>query len=204
MRAEMEALRASHEESFRSSQASFAEELAVLEAARMEDGEAMDAERQEMAAAHAAEVETLTRKVESLTEAESFTASLKGELEVMRDKADNCVIVCSIENLDPMGVHTGDSVTVAPSQTLTDREYQLMRDASIKVIREIGVDTGGSNVALLFIDQALLIDRVEYFFFYSLFCHIDPFASDQNKHKVKDCRYPNTRKQFTCSSINSA
>jgi carbamoyl-phosphate synthase large subunit len=64
----------------------------------------------------------------------------------MRDKADNCVIICSIENLDPMGVHTGDSITVAPAQTLTDREYQLMRDASIAVIREIGVETGGSNI----------------------------------------------------------
>jgi carbamoyl-phosphate synthase large subunit len=68
------------------------------------------------------------------------------ELEVMRDSKDNCVIVCSIENLDPMGVHTGDSITVAPSQTLTDREYQRLRDASIAVMREIGVDTGGSNV----------------------------------------------------------
>ncbi|MEI6148742.1 MAG: carbamoyl-phosphate synthase large subunit, partial [bacterium] len=68
------------------------------------------------------------------------------ELEVMRDHKDNCVIVCSIENLDPMGVHTGDSVTVAPAQTLTDREYQRMRDGSLAVMREIGVDTGGSNV----------------------------------------------------------
>lgn len=68
------------------------------------------------------------------------------ELEVMRDCKDNCVIVCSIENLDPMGVHTGDSITVAPAQTLTDREYQRMRDASLAVMREIGVDTGGSNV----------------------------------------------------------
>jgi len=68
------------------------------------------------------------------------------ELEVMRDKADNVVIVCSIENFDPMGVHTGDSITVAPAQTLTDREYQEMRDASIAIMREIGVDTGGSNV----------------------------------------------------------
>jgi len=65
---------------------------------------------------------------------------------VVRDKADNCIIVCSIENLDPMGVHTGDSITVAPAQTLTDREYQILRDASIAVLREIGVDTGGSNV----------------------------------------------------------
>jgi carbamoyl-phosphate synthase large subunit len=68
------------------------------------------------------------------------------ELEVMRDKADNVVIVCSIENLDPMGVHTGDSITVAPAQTLTDKEYQRMRDAAIRVIREIGVETGGSNI----------------------------------------------------------
>src|ERR1051326_8950403 len=68
------------------------------------------------------------------------------ETEVVRDKKDNCIIVCSIENLDPMGVHTGDSITVAPAQTLTDKEYQLMRDASIAVLREIGVDTGGSNV----------------------------------------------------------
>ncbi len=68
------------------------------------------------------------------------------ELEVMRDLKDNVVIICSIENFDPMGVHTGDSITVAPAQTLTDREYQLMRDAAIKIIREIGVDTGGSNI----------------------------------------------------------
>ena len=68
------------------------------------------------------------------------------ELEVMRDTADNVVIICSIENFDPMGVHTGDSITVAPAQTLTDREYQVMRDAAIAIIREIGVDTGGSNI----------------------------------------------------------
>lgn len=67
-------------------------------------------------------------------------------MEVVRDRADNCIIVCSIENLDPMGIHTGDSITVAPAQTLTDKEYQLMRNASIAVLREIGVDTGGSNV----------------------------------------------------------
>ena len=64
----------------------------------------------------------------------------------MRDNADNVVIICSIENFDPMGVHTGDSITVAPAQTLTDREYQQMRDASIAIIREIGVETGGSNI----------------------------------------------------------
>src|SRR5271168_4189612 len=68
------------------------------------------------------------------------------ELEVMRDQADNAIIVCSIENFDPMGVHTGDSITVAPAQTLTDREYQMMRDAALACLREIGVDTGGSNV----------------------------------------------------------
>src|ERR1700729_819935 len=68
------------------------------------------------------------------------------ELEVMRDLADNVIIICSIENFDPMGVHTGDSITVAPAQTLTDREYQSMRDAAIRVMREIGVETGGSNV----------------------------------------------------------
>jgi carbamoyl-phosphate synthase large subunit len=68
------------------------------------------------------------------------------EMEVVRDRKDNCIIICSIENLDPMGVHTGDSITVAPAQTLTDKEYQLLRDASIAVLREIGVDTGGSNV----------------------------------------------------------
>ena len=67
-------------------------------------------------------------------------------MEVVRDKADNCIIVCSIENVDPMGVHTGDSITVAPALTLTDKEYQIMRDASIAVLREIGVETGGSNV----------------------------------------------------------
>ncbi|MGX2957343.1 carbamoyl-phosphate synthase large subunit [Ursidibacter arcticus] len=68
------------------------------------------------------------------------------EMEVVRDKTDNCIIICSIENFDPMGVHTGDSITVAPAQTLTDKEYQIMRNASLAVLREIGVDTGGSNV----------------------------------------------------------
>jgi carbamoyl-phosphate synthase large subunit len=77
---------------------------------------------------------------------ESILGWKEYELEVMRDTADNVVIICSIENLDPMGVHTGDSITVAPAQTLTDREYQFLRDASIACIREIGVDTGGSNV----------------------------------------------------------
>ncbi len=77
---------------------------------------------------------------------ESLLGWKEFEMEVMRDKADNCVIVCSIENFDPMGVHTGDSITVAPIQTLTDREFQLMRDASFAIIREIGVETGGSNI----------------------------------------------------------
>ncbi len=77
---------------------------------------------------------------------ESLLGWKEYEMEVMRDRADNCVIVCSIENFDPMGVHTGDSITVAPIQTLTDKEYQIMRDASFAVIREIGVETGGSNI----------------------------------------------------------
>ena len=77
---------------------------------------------------------------------ESLIGWKEFEMEVVRDKADNCIIVCSIENLDPMGIHTGDSITVAPAQTLTDKEYQLMRDASIAILREIGVETGGSNV----------------------------------------------------------
>lgn len=77
---------------------------------------------------------------------ESLVGWKEFEMEVVRDHADNCIIICSIENLDPMGVHTGDSITVAPAQTLTDKEYQIMRNASIAVLREIGVDTGGSNV----------------------------------------------------------
>ena len=77
---------------------------------------------------------------------ESLIGWKEFEMEVVRDRADNCIIVCSIENLDPMGIHTGDSITVAPAQTLTDKEYQVMRDASIAILREIGVDTGGSNV----------------------------------------------------------
>jgi carbamoyl-phosphate synthase large subunit len=77
---------------------------------------------------------------------ESLIGWKEYEMEVVRDRADNCIIVCSIENLDPMGIHTGDSITVAPAQTLTDKEYQLLRNASIAILREIGVDTGGSNV----------------------------------------------------------
>jgi carbamoyl-phosphate synthase large subunit len=77
---------------------------------------------------------------------ESLIGWKEFEMEVVRDRRDNCIIVCSIENLDPMGIHTGDSITVAPAQTLSDKEYQLMRDASIAILREIGVDTGGSNV----------------------------------------------------------
>ncbi len=77
---------------------------------------------------------------------ESLLGWKEFEMEVMRDKADNCVIICAIENFDPMGVHTGDSITVAPTQTLTDKEYQIMRDASFAVIRAVGVETGGSNI----------------------------------------------------------
>src|SRR5574343_468221 len=77
---------------------------------------------------------------------ESLIGWKEYEMEVVRDKKDNCIIVCAIENFDPMGVHTGDSITVAPAQTLTDKEYQIMRNASLAVLREIGVDTGGSNV----------------------------------------------------------
>ena len=72
------------------------------------------------------------------------------EMEVVRDKKDNCIIICSIENVDPMGVHTGDSITVAPAQTLTDKEFQIMRNASLAVLRKIGVETGGSNVQFAF------------------------------------------------------
>src|SRR5699024_3401238 len=77
---------------------------------------------------------------------ESLLGWKEYEMEVVRDQADNCIIICAIENIDPMGVHTGDSITVAPALTLTDKEYQVMRDASIAVLRKIGVDTGGSNV----------------------------------------------------------
>jgi carbamoyl-phosphate synthase large subunit len=87
----------------------------------------------------------LSPKRQTLIE-ESVVGWKEYELEVMRDKKDNVVIVCSIENLDPMGIHTGDSITVAPAQTLTDKEYQLMRDAALKIIRAIGVETGGSNI----------------------------------------------------------
>ena len=85
------------------------------------------------------------RCTKSLIE-ESVLGWKEYELEVMRDLADNVIIVCSIENFDPMGVHTGDSITVAPAQTLTDREYQMMRDGALRCLREIGVDTGGSNM----------------------------------------------------------
>ena len=101
---------------------------------------------------NAEEFETICRRgleaspTSELLIEESLLGWKEFEMEVVRDKADNCIIVCSIENLDPMGVHTGDSITVAPAQTLTDKEYQIMRDASIAVLREIGVDTGGSNV----------------------------------------------------------
>ena len=88
---------------------------------------------------------TSRRSTEVLLE-ESILGWKEYEMEVMRDVDDNVVIICSIENFDPMGVHTGDSITVAPAQTLTDKEYQRMRDASLAVIREIGVETGGSNI----------------------------------------------------------
>ena len=101
---------------------------------------------------NAEEFETICRRgleaspTKELLIEESLIGWKEYEMEVVRDKADNCIIVCSIENLDPMGVHTGDSITVAPAQTLTDKEYQIMRNASLAVLREIGVDTGGSNV----------------------------------------------------------
>src|SRR5881398_757629 len=87
-----------------------------------------------------------TSPVSTVLVEESVIGWKEFELEVMRDLADNVVIICSIENVDPMGVHTGDSLTVAPAQTLTDKEYQLMRDAAIKIIRKVGVETGGSNI----------------------------------------------------------
>ena len=77
---------------------------------------------------------------------ESLEGWKEFEMEVVRDKKDNCIIICSIENVDPMGIHTGDSVTVAPALTLTDKEFQVMRNASIECLRKIGVETGGSNV----------------------------------------------------------
>src|SRR6201995_5043114 len=77
---------------------------------------------------------------------ESLLGWKEYEMEVVRDRNDNCIIICSIENVDPMGVHTGDSITVAPALTLTDKEYQIMRNASVAVLRKIGVETGGSNV----------------------------------------------------------
>ncbi|MEZ5657766.1 MAG: carbamoyl-phosphate synthase large subunit [Burkholderiaceae bacterium] len=101
---------------------------------------------------NATEFETICRRgieaspTNELLIEESLIGWKEYEMEVVRDRADNCIIVCSIENLDPMGVHTGDSITVAPAQTLTDKEYQLMRNASLAILREIGVETGGSNV----------------------------------------------------------
>src|ERR1700687_4193594 len=90
---------------------------------------------------------------------ESLLGWKEFEMEVVRDKKDNCIIVCSIENVDPMGVHTGDSITVAPAQTLTDKEYQIMRNASIAVLREIGVDTGGSNGLFVIIEMNPRVSR---------------------------------------------
>ncbi len=101
---------------------------------------------------HPEEFETICKRgldlspTKELLIEESLIGWKEFEMEVVRDRADNCIIVCSIENLDPMGIHTGDSITVAPAQTLTDKEYQLLRNASIAILREIGVDTGGSNV----------------------------------------------------------
>ena len=92
------------------------------------------------------EIGIMASPIQRVLVEESILGWKEYELEVMRDTKDNCVIVCSIENVDPMGVHTGDSITVAPAQTLTDREYQQMRDAAIKIMREIGVETGGSHV----------------------------------------------------------
>ncbi len=89
---------------------------------------------------------SLFRRSREVLIEESLVGWKEFEMEVMRDRADNCVVICSIENFDPMGVHTGDSITVAPAQTLSDREFQIMRDASFAVIREIGVETGGSNI----------------------------------------------------------
>ena len=105
-------------------------------------GTAYNAEEFEIAATNGLDLSPTT---EILVE-ESIIGWKEFELEVMRDLNDNVVIICSIENLDPMGVHTGDSITVAPAQTLTDKEYQVMRDASLRCIREIGVETGGSNI----------------------------------------------------------
>ena len=86
------------------------------------------------------------RPISEVLVEQSIAGQKEFELEVMRDHADNCVVICSIENFDPMGVHTGDSITVAPAQTLTDVEYQAMRDAAFACIRRVGVETGGSNV----------------------------------------------------------
>ena len=105
-------------------------------------GIAYNREEFERIVAHGLEMSPTT---EILLE-ESVIGWKEFEMEVVRDRNDNCIIVCAIENFDPMGVHTGDSITVAPAQTLTDKEYQRLRDASIDVLRKIGVDTGGSNV----------------------------------------------------------
>jgi carbamoyl-phosphate synthase large subunit len=90
---------------------------------------------------------------------ESLLGWKEFEMEVVRDRADNCIIICSIENVDPMGVHTGDRITVAPALTLTDKEYQIMRSASIAVLREIGVETGGSNDAVRVNPKGRAADR---------------------------------------------
>jgi carbamoyl-phosphate synthase large subunit len=105
-------------------------------------GIAYNREELDVIAAHGLEISP----VQEVLIEESLVGWKEFEMEVMRDRMDNCVVVCSIENFDPMGVHTGDSITVAPVQTLTDKEYQMMRDAAFAVIREIGVETGGSNI----------------------------------------------------------
>jgi carbamoyl-phosphate synthase large subunit len=114
---------------------------------------------------------------------ESLIGWKEFEMEVVRDRKDNCIIVCAIENLDPMGVHTGDSITVAPAQTLTDKEYQIMRNASVAVLREVGVDTGGSNVQFAICPQTRADDR-----------HRDEpacfafFGTGVKGHRLPDCQ----------------
>jgi carbamoyl-phosphate synthase large subunit len=109
-------------------------------------GIAYNREEFEIMARRGLELSALSGITSEILIEESLLGWKEFEMEVMRDKADNCVIICSIENFDPMGVHTGDSITVAPIQTLTDKEYQIMRDASFAVIRAVGVETGGSNI----------------------------------------------------------
>ena len=111
---------------------------------------------------------------------ESIIGWKEFEMEVMRDSADNAVIICSIENFDPMGIHTGDSITVAPAQTLSDKEYQRMRDASIAILRKIGVETGGSNVQFAVHPQTGPDDR----------------HRDEPQSQPKQCTWPARRPAF--------